>query len=126
VLVRGELHLRRADEAPAALRRALADDLLELRDEGELRLLEALAIDLRQGDLEVVRRPDLADADRLAGVHLAEDPLRELDRLEAAPEGLREEPLHHAFEATFEVSEDRQGRSRFRVFPQVDDRTAGL
>ena len=126
VLVGRELHLRGAHEAPPALRRPLADDLLQLRDQRELRLLESLPVDGREGDLEVVRRPDLLDADALAGVHLLEDALRELNGLEAASERLREEALDHALEATFEVSEDRQRRSRFRVFPQVDDRTAGL
>ena len=66
---------------------------------------------------------------RLAGIHLLEDALGELDRLQAAAEGLGEEALDQATQASFEFAEDRHAAtfaqvgmpcaSRGRFYPSV-------
>src|SRR5438128_2038362 len=101
------------------VRGAEVDELVAAVDRANLRVAPRRAR-IGHGDVGRGKPPDRD------GVPLPKDALGELHGLEAAPERLREEALHDALEATFEVSEDGQGRSRFRAFPQVDDRTAGL
>ena len=124
-----ERDLGRTDQTPPALRRVLADDLLQLRDERGLRLLEVLGVGGRQAEDERVRRPDLRDAHAASGVHLLEDALGELDGLQATAEGLGEQSLDQTTESSFEFAEDRHGStfaqvgrpcaSRERFYPSV-------
>ena len=84
----------------------IAAHLLELVHERPLGVGEPFVIGLRDREGESIRRPDLTDADGLAGVHLLEYALRELDGLQAATEHLGERALDDALESAFEVSED--------------------
>ena len=102
-----ERELGRPDQPPATLGGVLTDDLFQLRDERGLGLFEVLRVGRRQPEDERVGRPDLRDADAPPRVHLLEDALGELDRLQAAAEGLGEEALDQTTESSFEFAEDR-------------------
>ena len=104
-LVGLELHLGRTDQLPSPLPGAGSHELPELAGHGVFHLLEPGAVIGRQEEHVVVGNPDRAHADGLVRVHLAEQALGQLDRLEAGAEGLREKAFDQPFQATLEVSE---------------------
>src|SRR5947209_7834081 len=72
------------------------------------------SIGRREREDEPVGDPDVVDADGLVRFHLPKDPIGELDRLDTGPEGLAEDALDHALEASLELGQDSQRSRRFR------------
>src|SRR5688572_5127298 len=144
ILVPLELDRRVREEREAAVTSGAEHGLGEVALEAAPVLLELREVDGRQGEDVGVRHEGLRERDGLVRLHRADEPLRELDRLELRPEEAArpafDDPARQLLEALHHVSvrrrtdrgDSRPGPLRPRsrgaregAYPQIRDRARG-
>ena len=111
VVVRFQLHERRAEERIVLALRVLDDVLLELGEQRKLVGLELLAVCAREVDGVLVGDVGAADGDRAVVVHLLRQLPRQLDRLDVRAEGAAEDALEERLDLLLDSSQHHRRRA---------------